>query len=182
MTGIELSTNTKENGAVISIQRLLAAGIPMTILQKFPFWTEVLEGRTLSVGEKEYFRARFQSRLHQLVMAEFLRHEDQGLTQAELARRTGKRAEVINRLFGSPGNWTLNTVSDLLLGMGGEPEIDVSYFGQPIAQLSNSPTFGQPQDDQDNDLQRLIEQQMSPPSSSTLSDSDSRQAKALGLL
>ena len=40
-----------------------------------------------------------------------------------MARRIHKRPEQITRLLGAPGNWTLDTVSDLLLGMGFEPEL-----------------------------------------------------------
>jgi hypothetical protein len=95
----------------------------MTTSQTRSFLTEVVEGRPIPVGKLEYFRARLQSRLHQLVLDEWLRQEDQGLTQAELARRIGRKPEVINRLLGAPGNWTVNTVSDLLIGMGAEPEL-----------------------------------------------------------
>jgi hypothetical protein len=120
------------------------------------FLTEVRDGKPISVGKKEYFRARLKSRLHQLVVNEFIRHEDLGLTQAEFARRIGKRIEVINRLLGAPGNWTLNTVSDLLLGMGGEPELAVHYFEQPEVSvshvLSNNRTLGQSVDDFSYDL------------------------------
>jgi hypothetical protein len=109
----------------------------MTTLPMPSFLTEVLDGKPISVGKKEYFRARLQSKFHQLVVSEFIRQEDQGLTRAELARRIGKRNEVISRLFGAPGNWTLNTASDLLLGMGAEPELGVHHFEQPIVQVPN---------------------------------------------
>jgi hypothetical protein len=45
------------------------------------------------------------------------------LTQAELARRIGKRPEVVNRMLGSPGNWRIDTISDLLVGIAAE-ELD----------------------------------------------------------
>ena len=46
--------------------------------------------------------------------------QSNGLSQADLARRIGKRPEVINRLLGSPGNWRIDTISDLLVGIGAE--------------------------------------------------------------
>ena len=49
----------------------------------------------------------------------------ESLTKAELARRIGRRPEIVTRLLGSPGNWRLETVSDLLLGIGAE-ELDMS--------------------------------------------------------
>ena len=100
----------------------------MTTSQTRSFLTEVIEGTPIPVVTLEYFRARLQSRLHQIVLDEWLRQEDRGLSQAELARRVGRKPEVVNRLLGSPGNWTLNTVSDLLLGMGAEPEVLLAYL------------------------------------------------------
>lgn len=92
----------------------------MTTSQTQLFLTEISEGRPIPAGKLEYFRERFRSRLHEVVLDEFLRREDRGLTQVELARRIGKRADQISRLLGASGNWTLNTVSDLLIGMASE--------------------------------------------------------------
>jgi hypothetical protein len=97
------------------------------------FLTEIIEGTPIPVGKLEYFRARLQSRVHQLVLAEYLRQEDRGLRQIDLARRISRKPEIINRLLGAPGNWTINTVSDLLLGMGVEPTISVQSLEDQIA-------------------------------------------------
>lgn len=48
-----------------------------------------------------------------------------GLTQAKLARRIGKTADVISRWLGAPSNMTIDTISDLLLGIGPE-ELELS--------------------------------------------------------
>jgi plasmid maintenance system antidote protein VapI len=98
----------------------------MPILREQSFLTEILEGQPIPVGKLEYFRARLRSRLHQIVVGEWLRRES--LSQADLARRIGKKPEVVNRLLGAPGNWTLDTVSDLLLGMGTEPLVSVQLL------------------------------------------------------
>jgi hypothetical protein len=37
----------------------------------------------------------------------------------------GRRPEVVTRLLGSPGNWTIATISDLLLAIAGE-ELDAT--------------------------------------------------------
>lgn len=63
--------------------------------------------------------------MYELVVSEFQKSR---ITKATLARRLGKRPEIISRLLGAPGNWTLNTVSDLLFAIsGGEPEYGVRH-------------------------------------------------------
>ncbi len=126
MIGMLPSHDTEENGTDFLLLHRSQESTPMTTSQTRSFLIEVVEGSPIPVGKLEYFRARLQSRLHQLVLNEWLCQEDQGLTQAELARRIGRKPEVINRLLGAPGNWTVNTVSDLLIGMGAEPEFIVS--------------------------------------------------------
>lgn len=64
--------------------------------------------------EFAYFQARNRSRVHDLVLNEF---KKSGLTQAELARRMNKRPDVVCRLIGAPGNWGLDTLSDLLFAI-----------------------------------------------------------------
>jgi hypothetical protein len=75
----------------------------------------------IPIGTLAYFQARNRSRVYETVIREFL---DSGITQATLARRIGKRPEQINRLLGAPGNWTLDTVSDLLFATSGA---EISY-------------------------------------------------------
>lgn len=84
----------------------------------------------IPLGTLGYFRARHRGRVYELVLNEF---KDSGLTQADLARRLGGPPEVVCRLLGSPGNWTLNTVSDLLFAInGGEVNYSISYaLGAP---------------------------------------------------
>jgi hypothetical protein len=76
-------------------------------------------------GTAAYFHARNRGRIYEAVIQEFLRS---GISQATLARRMSKRPEQINRLLGAPGNWTLDTVSDLLFAISGaEPVYGVQY-------------------------------------------------------
>jgi hypothetical protein len=75
--------------------------------------------------EFAYFQARNKSRAHELVLNLF---ENSGLSQADLARRMGKRPEVVSRLLGAPGNWGLDTLCDLLFAISGaEIKYDVQY-------------------------------------------------------
>lgn len=87
--------------------------------------SELREG-TPSAGTRAYFQARTRNRIYDFILRKFLAEEKQGrLSKADLARRIGRRPEVITRLLGAPGNWTIDTVSDLLLGIAGE-EIELS--------------------------------------------------------
>lgn len=70
-----------------------------------------------------YFRARLKNRLHELILVEFMKLEKLGFTKADMARRIHKKPEQIARLLGAPENWTLDTVSDLLLAMNYELSI-----------------------------------------------------------
>jgi hypothetical protein len=62
-------------------------------------------------------------------LSEFARQErEDKITKAELARRIGRKPEQITRWLGSSGNWTLDTISDLLLGMGLELGLSINSF------------------------------------------------------
>ena len=67
-----------------------------------------------------YFRARNKRRAYDLVMKEFRRS---GLSQATLARRLGKGTDRVCRMLGGPGNWTLDTMSDLLFAISGSEPV-----------------------------------------------------------
>jgi hypothetical protein len=90
--------------------------------QQTQFLSEVLEGKRIPEEKLAYFRARLKNRLHAFVLTQFLQLEKtKDFSKADLARRLGKKPEQITRWLGGPGNWTLDTLSDLLLGMGFEP-------------------------------------------------------------
>lgn len=70
----------------------------------------------VKLGALGYFRARNRGRAHNLVLTEFKRS---GISKAMLARRLRKRPEVVTRLLSGPGNWTMDTYSDLLFAISG---------------------------------------------------------------
>jgi hypothetical protein len=91
----------------------------------------------LNVGELSYMRERNRARLYNLVIEEF---QYSGISQAVLAGRLGKAPEVISRLLGSPGNWTQDTISDLLYAISGaEPRYDVGYPHEETPQIYRAP-------------------------------------------
>jgi hypothetical protein len=56
-----------------------------------------------------YFRERLRNRLHQLVLREFVKQEDAGLTRAELARRIGRKPEQVPGATSRPSSSRIRT-------------------------------------------------------------------------
>jgi len=74
-----------------------------------------------------YFRARQRNRVHEAILEAFIEAQKaHDITKADVSRRMGKRAELITRWLGGPGNLTLDTVSDLMLAVGKEIEFKAS--------------------------------------------------------
>lgn len=82
-------------------------------------WTEAVNAPVKSNRTLGYFRANAASEFHQYVLEKFLNYQrETGITKAQFAASIQKDAGQLNRLLGAPGNWTLETIADLLLGMG----------------------------------------------------------------
>jgi hypothetical protein len=76
-------------------------------------------------GVLEYFQTRNRMRVFTLVQQEF---EKAGISKAELADRLERGTDRISHLLGAPGNWTLDTISDLLFAISGaEVDYRVTY-------------------------------------------------------
>lgn len=72
-----------------------------------------------------YLRTRHRLRAFDMIQGEFDRS---GLSKAALASRLCKDPGQVNRLLNAPGNWTLDTVSDLLFAIcGGVPAYSIDY-------------------------------------------------------
>ena len=85
------------------------------------------DGPTIPESKRVYFQERCRARLFDFIIGRFLSGQKDGLTKAKLARRIGKPPEVINRWLGAPSNLTIDSLSDLLLGIGAEePEFTSS--------------------------------------------------------
>lgn len=98
----------------------------MTSSQPTQLLSELAQ-KSLSDGNLAYLAARAQNKFHDYVLRKFMAAEQsEGLTKAELARRIGKRPELITRMLGAPGNWTIDTVARLLAGISGEELIPAS--------------------------------------------------------
>ena len=76
-----------------------------------------------------YFRQRYQNRIFQAVAAYFAgQAEHHGINKRNIALRLGKEPSQITRWLSGPGNWTLDTVSDLLLAMDAEMSAAIEPF------------------------------------------------------
>jgi hypothetical protein len=92
----------------------------MTTSQKISLESELESQLPISEKTKAYFRERIRNQIYNLVAREYIRERDtNSLTQAQVARRLGRSPVQINRWLGAPGNWTLDTISDLLLAISG---------------------------------------------------------------
>ncbi|WP_291052495.1 helix-turn-helix transcriptional regulator [Hyphomonas sp.] len=111
----------------------------MTNSQAESFVSKVLAETPISEGNKIYFQERLKSRLHEILVNTFQMAEQRGaITKTELARKLGKRPEQISRWLNSSSNMQLNTLSDMLLGLGYEPDISVRELSDQPAQTASS--------------------------------------------
>lgn len=96
----------------------------MTTSPRMPRLSEPTDDVRISPSALAYLQSRTKLRLFDLVHKKFNASK---LTQAQLAKRLGKGTDRICKLLGAPGNWTLDTVSDLLFAIDGgvlDPQVD----------------------------------------------------------
>jgi hypothetical protein len=104
--------------------------------------SEVESNGTLSLGTRVYFQERLRNRIYDLIIRQLENYKTAGGTQTELATRLDRRADQISRWLSSPGNLTLDTISDLMLGLSGaELRMEVDYPMQKHAKNSRAPEW-----------------------------------------
>ena len=90
----------------------------MTTFRQIPVKSEIAGDEPLSDYALGYLNERVRNGFYDYVLRRFHEAaERDGLTKAKLARRLGLEPARVTRLLGSPGNWTLDTVSELLVGI-----------------------------------------------------------------
>ena len=91
----------------------------MTTSQQMSFLSEILEGKPIPEDTLVYFRERLRDRLHSAILEAFIRRSrENGLKQADLAIRIHRTRAQITRWFSTPSNLTLDSISDLMVGLG----------------------------------------------------------------
>lgn len=107
----------------------------MTTSPKTTSLSKPVPGQPISQATLAYFAARNRYRVHELVLREFQKAD---ISQAELARRLNRGTDVVCRLLGAPGNWGLDTVSNLLFAISGaEPNYGIN---RPLDQPTRNQT------------------------------------------
>lgn len=103
------------------------------------FLSDVLDAREIPRNKLAYFRARLRNRLYDFIITAFVREQETGkLSKKQLAERIGRRPEQITRWLSGPSNWTLDTISDLLIAMGAEAEFSLVFLKDKVSVEKNS--------------------------------------------
>jgi hypothetical protein len=98
-------------------------GTTSMTFSQMPIFAEIAAGHSgpeIPSSTRAYFQQRLRNRIFNFLLEKFVAAQRDGLTKAALARRIGKSPEVINRWLGIPSNLTIDSVSDLLLGITAE--------------------------------------------------------------
>jgi hypothetical protein len=105
----------------------------MNTYQPTSLATALLSDEALNHEHLGYLHARAQNKAHDCVLGVFVEEaEERGINKAYIARRLGKRPEVVGRCLTAPGNWTLDTLAELLGSMGYDVEIQARPFSNPV--------------------------------------------------
>src|SRR5271163_4675393 len=94
-------------------------GLSMTTSRQAQFLSPILEWKTLPQDTLVYFEETLRRRLHSAILDAFKRRVlERGLTQKELAKRIHKSPVTVNRWLSTASNLTLDSISDLMVGLG----------------------------------------------------------------
>lgn len=84
----------------------------------------------IPAGTQAYVTQRAKNAFYDYVLERFL---VSGISRSDLARRLGKEPARVTRLLSNPGNWTIETISELLAAISAEELIPASekFAGRP---------------------------------------------------
>jgi hypothetical protein len=126
------------------------------------------DGPPIPPAKLAYFQERLRGRIFDFILGIFLDEQEKGLTQAKLARRIGRKADVVNRWLGTPSNLTIDSISDLLVGIAAaEPNLShSSLLGRaPVnySHIDDATITDAQHHPQQKDSASAIEKAMQPP-------------------
>jgi hypothetical protein len=79
------------------------------------------EGVPIPMEKRAYLAERVRLQFYDYVIGKFMEaKETRELTKAKLARRIGRKPDQISKILSGPGNWTIELLSDLLVGIAAE--------------------------------------------------------------
>lgn len=124
----------------------------MTSTRQTQFLSEVIDSETISPGTQAYLEVRAQNKFYDYVIKKFREKERHGFTTADLARRIGRRPEVVTRWLSAPRNWTISTLSLLLVGICAEEfePNSTPFAGRPKRNFSAAEWPNLPREDMTN--------------------------------
>lgn len=98
-----------------------------------------LDKRTIPLKDIFYFRQRLKNKIFQSTLACFASAaKERDLTKKDIANLLDKDPAQITRWFSGPNNWTLDTISDLLLAIGAELKHEIVPLHVTEHQINNS--------------------------------------------
>ncbi len=139
----------------------------MLISQATSILHEVEHSKPISAKTRAFQHRRMQNRFHRFILKTFREQQKKtGLTQKELAERIDSRPEQINRWLSIPGNLTINTICDLLLGMAVDLDDPSATSLADLAQATENKPVPQEVRGAASSIQIYIQIYASPPLSS----------------
>jgi hypothetical protein len=116
---VKLFDARKPGGICLAVSRRFMEGTHMTTSGQMEFLSEILEWKPVPEDTLIYFRERLRHRLHSAILDAFSqRARERNLKQKDLAARIHKSRVQINRWLGTASNLTLDSISDLMVGLG----------------------------------------------------------------
>ena len=105
----------------------------MTTSQQTAISTAISGREPISSAAMAWVSSRTRNNFFDYVHQKLRLAEAEGLTRKQLACRMGKSPTCLSHILSSPSNWTLDTVSELLVGIANEEAIPQSepIFGKP---------------------------------------------------
>lgn len=111
----------------------------MTTLVTQRSLSELKGEAVISAPVRTYFQQRLFNNMHQLLLGLVAFEKATGdFSKRRLAKRIEKKPEQVTRWLSYPGNMTLETMSDLVLGMGCELEFGVRRFSSTHEEMIRS--------------------------------------------